>query len=115
MAKKSYGISNVSYRDDERIDDFLLVRENGKENFVVPRNINSYGYMFPSPEIDQYPTGRDTDNVYTRREMDNIIQDMTIDVTTFISSLTGALNSTIEENKRNGLTLITSDNIVEVD
>ena len=48
MAKKSYGIENLSYQDQERVNDYMLENSSGSSKFNMPTNISESSYMFPS-------------------------------------------------------------------
>ena len=117
MPKKSYGLENVSYRDTERTEDYLLVREPSASTFNFPKNVHPYSYMFPAFKAEFYATETLEERTlakYTKGEVDDLIQDFTIDVTDFINGNVSAISRTVELNRRNGMTLITSENIVEV-
>ena len=48
MAKKSYAVMNMAYRDETRTDDYLLERVQGKPSFNFPVNMGETQYMYAS-------------------------------------------------------------------
>lgn len=81
---KSYGIENLSFRDDSRTADYNLVRVQGSTTFNFPINGPECTYAFPSvltemsctESMEMYENDR-----YTKQEIDNLIQDIEIEAT----------------------------------
>ena len=48
MAKKTYAILNLSYKDRTKQEDYLLEAVDGKSSFNIPINMGDTQYMYPS-------------------------------------------------------------------
>lgn len=48
MAKKSYGVMNMSYRDESRKEDYLLYKTATESKLNIPINMPSCGVMYPT-------------------------------------------------------------------
>ena len=83
MAKKSYAVMNMAYRDETRTDDYLLERVQGKPSFNFPVNMGETQYMYTSElteMICQNTLSEIENDQYTQQEINNKLQDLCLDI-----------------------------------
>lgn len=100
---KSYSVMNLSFRDEDRKDSFLLIRESADNDTVyIPSSINEkIGVMFPSQLTEficQDTLAELESDIYTTKEVDLLISDLKKDIETYITA--------------NQVSVIESDNIM---
>lgn len=85
--QKSYGIENLSYRDESRKSDYLLTRTSGSSTFHMPVDMDECGFIYPSELTELICTDalpeREQDK-YTQQEIDKKVEDLKYDVEEYI-------------------------------
>jgi len=83
MAKKSYAIMNLSYRDETRTGDYLLERVEGKDTFNMPATMGESNFMYAGELTEMICQDAlrelETDR-YTSQEIDNKLQDLSFEI-----------------------------------
>lgn len=84
MARKTYAVMNLSYRDNSRTDDYLLEKVSHESKFFMPANMDEeIQCMYPSEltELICQDTLREIETErYTCQEIDNMLEDLRLEI-----------------------------------